>query len=465
MINMPRTRCHDGVSRLPPVVCAASVLFRGALLLIACLAAGAQGREVAPAAARPNVIIILADDLGYGSVGCYGADPGLVRTPNIDRLAAGGVRLTDFHSNGAMCSPTRAALMTGRYPQRCAWVPDDELSAVSRAQRADNVKQRWAWGISRDEVTLPGLLRRAGYRTSLIGKWHLGYDVAFHPLNHGFDEFRGFVGGAVDYHTHVATHGSQTLDWWQGRELRDEPGYATDLLSRYAVDFIARNKQAPFFLLLAPGAPHVPWQGRAPAGRRSPTQTYAEMIGTLDDAVGAVVGALRTHGLEEKTLVVFCSDNGPAAPRGFPANGALKGAKGDMTEGGHRVPFVAYFPGVIAGGKTSGEVVMTMDLLPTVARLAGATLPEGHRLDGVDVMPTLKGEARPPERTLHWLFGNDWAVRSGPWKLTGSGGKARTLVNLADDLAEKHDLLGADPARAGKLNEMHRRWVAETGDR
>ena len=355
--------------------------------------------------------------------------------------------------------------MTGRYPQRCAWVPDDELSAVSRAQRAENVKQRWAWGISRDEVTLPGLLRRAGYRTSLIGKWHLGYDVAFHPLNHGFDEFRGFVGGAVDYHTHVATHGSQTLDWWQGRELRDEPGYATDLLSRYAVDFIARNKQAPFFLLLAPGAPHVPWQGRAPAGRRSPTQTYAEMIGTLDDAVGAVVGALRAHGLEEKTLVVFCSDNGPAAPRGFPANGALKGAKGDMTEGGHRVPFVAYFPGVIAGGKTSGEVVMTMDLLPTVARLAGATLPEGHRLDGVDVMPTLKGEARPPERTLHWLFGNDWAVRSGPWKLTGSGGKARTLVNLADDLAEKHDLLAADPARAGKLTEMHRRWVAETGDR
>ena len=171
--------------------------------------------------AKPNILFILTDDQGYGDWSINGHP--LLKTPNVDRLAKQSVRLENFYVSPS-CSPTRAALMTGRYPQRCAWVPDDELSAVSRAQRADNVKQRWAWGISRDEVTLPGLLRRAGYRTSLIGKWHLGYDVAFHPLNHGFDEFRGFVGGAVDYHTHVATHGSQTLDWWQDRGLRDEPG-------------------------------------------------------------------------------------------------------------------------------------------------------------------------------------------------------------------------------------------------
>ncbi|MFN5655443.1 MAG: sulfatase-like hydrolase/transferase, partial [Verrucomicrobiota bacterium] len=323
-------------------------------------------------APRPNIILILADDLGYGSLGSYGHEK--VKTPHIDRLAASGARLTDFHSNGAMCTPTRAALMTGRYQQRCAWVPDEELTPLSREQRRLNPKQRWAWGVSAHEVMLPAVLGRAGYRTALIGKWHLGYDPKFHPMNHGFDEFRGFVGGNVDYHTHVAGYGDKTLDWWRDRQKQDEPGYATDLLTRHATDFIRQNKAGPFFLYLAHGAPHEPWQGRDPAKKRSAAVTYQEMIETLDESVGAVLSALHEHGLEKKTLVIFCSDNGPDAPTGFRANGALQGKKGSMFEGGHRVPCVASWPGVIPGGLKHDATAMTMDFLPTFAKLAGATL-------------------------------------------------------------------------------------------
>jgi arylsulfatase A len=409
---------------------------------------------------KPNIVLIMADDLGYGSLGCYGSTA--VKTPHLDALAAGGVRLTDFHSNGPMCSPTRAALLTGRYPQRCAWVPDEELSRVFREQRRENVKQRWAWGISAKELTLPTLLRQAGYRTALIGKWHLGYDAAFHPMNYGFDEFRGFVGGAVDYHTHVATHGTHAVDWWKDRVIQNEPGYATDSFTHYATEFIGRSKAAPFFLYLAHAAPHAPLQGRDAAAKKSPAATYAEMIEALDESVGAIVAALREHGLEKNTLVIFCSDNGPAAPRGFAANGPLEGNKGSLSEGGHRVPFIASWPGVITSGRTSDEPAMSMDLMPTFTKLAAAPIPAGHILDGVDVMPLLKGDAKSAERTLHWQFGEAWAVRRGPWKLTGNRGKARKLVNLADDVSEKSDLLREQPKITEELEKLHQRWAADS---
>ena len=412
---------------------------------------------------RPNIILILADDLGYGSLACYGSKE--VTTPNIDRLAAGGVRLTDFHSNGAMCSPTRAALMTGRYQQRCAWVADEALSPVSRAQRKENPAQRWAWGISPHEVTLPALLRQAGYRTGLIGKWHLGYDFAFHPMNDGFDEFRGYLGGNVDYHTHVAGYGTKELDWWKDKKIQNETGYTTDLLARYAIDFIDRNKARPFYLCIAHEAPHDPWQGRDPNGKKSPAETYKEMVAVLDEAVGAVIETLRENDLEKNTLVIFCSDNGPAAPRGFPANGVLQGRKGSMLEGGHRVPFIANWPGVIAGGRTSGEVVMTMDFLPTFAKLAGASIPGGHEIDGVDVMPVLKNDAKIPERVLYWMFGDAWAARKGSWKLIGKGQDALTLVNLKKDIQEKTNLLKEQPERVDELLKLHRQWIELVGNR
>ena len=415
------------------------------------------------ASPRPNIVLILADDLGYGSLGCYGNRE--VNTPNIDRLAAAGVRLTDFHSNGAMCSPTRAALMTGRYQQRCAWVPDEALSSVFRGQRKENPSQRWAWGLSTNELTLPALLRQAGYRTALIGKWHLGYDFAFHPLNYGFDEFRGYVGGNVDYHTHVAGYGLKEVDWWKDKKIQNEPGYSTDLLAKYATDFIERNKAKPFFLYLAHEAPHDPWQGRDAAVKKSPAETYKEMVAVLDEAVGAVIETLRENHLQTNTLVIFCSDNGPAAPRGFPANGNLQGKKGSMLEGGHRVPCIANWPGVIAGGRTNSDVVMTMDFLPTFAKLADAHVPNSQKMDGVDVMPLLKEDAKLSERVLYWMFGEDWAVRNGPRKLIGKGNKALTLVNLAEDIPEKHNLIQDKPEQTEELMKLHRQWIAEVGNR
>ncbi len=436
---------------------------RAARLLLAALLLLGPASVRAATAPPPNLVLIMADDLGYGSLGCYGSPT--IKTPHIDQLAAGGVRFTDFHSSGTVCSPTRAALLTGRYPQRCTWVPDEQLSPVFRAQRAANPAQRWAWGISPQEVTLPAVLRPAGYRTALIGKWHLGYDFAFHPLNYGFDEFRGFVGGNVDYHTHVAGYGEKQLDWWNGKKIANEEGYTTELLTRHAVDFIARNRAAPFFLYLAHAAPHDPWQGRDPAQKKSPAEIYREMIEGLDTSVGAVAAALHAHGLERSTLLIFCSDNGGAAPRGFPANAPLAGRKGGMEEGGHRVPFIASWPGVIAPGTTSDATVLTMDFFPTFAALARAQLPAGHPIDGTDILPVLQRRARPTERTLHWLFGDAWAVRQGPWKLSGEGTEPRALINLDLDRTEKNNLLRAQPERVAALTALHTAWIDSVGRR
>lgn len=403
----------------------------------------------------------MADDLGYGSLGCYGSTT--FKTPNIDRLAAGGTRFTDFHSNGTVCSPTRAALLTGRYPQRCALVADIELSPIFREQRRANPSQRWAWGISPHEVTIAPLLRQAGYRTGLFGKWHLGYDFKFHPLNYGFDEFRGFVGGNVDYHTHIAGYGEKLLDWWNGKKIENETGYTTALLTKYAADFIARNQSRPFFLFLAHAAPHDPWQSGNPSQKKSPADVYREMIEGLDASVGAIAAALRTHGLEQNTLLIFCSDNGAAAPRGVPANGRLQGRKGTMAEGGHRVPFIASWPGVIATGFTTGATAMTMDLFPTFAQLAKATVPAGHQLDGTDLMPLLRNPAKSSDRTLHWLFDEAWAVRHGAWKLSGAGEQALTLVNVETDLSENTNLLGEQPERTAALTQLHTAWISSVG--
>jgi arylsulfatase A-like enzyme len=436
-------------------------LFPVAWLLLA-LFTSSHATAAAPER-RPNIVLIMADDLGYGSLGCYGGES--AATPHLDRLAAGGLRLTDFHSSGPVCSPTRAALLTGRYPQRCDWVPDADLSPVFQQQRRENPSQRWAWGISPQEVTIASVLRGAGYRTALVGKWHLGYDYAFHPMNYGFDEFRGFMGGNVDYHTHVAGYGLKQLDWWNGRQIENEPGYTTDLLTRYATEFIEQHRDRPFFLYLAHAAPHDPWQGRDQARKKSPAETYREMLVALDASVGTVAAALRTHGLEKNTLLIFCSDNGAQAPRGVPANAPLKGRKGELSEGGHRVPFIASWPGVIAPGTTSDATLMTMDFFPTFARLGAAKIPSDRAIDGTDMLTVLRGDVRSLNRNLHWRFGDAWAVRRGPWKLLGQGATPRTLVNLADDLTEKTNRLEAEPVRVQELLQLHRHWSESAGER
>ncbi len=438
------------------------VLLAVAVSIVACkLVAAPTGTE------RPNMVLILADDLGYGSLGCYGSTA--VKTPNIDALAADGMRFTDFHSNGALCTPTRAALLTGRYQQRAAWVDDALLSPEFREQRAANLKQRWAWGLALDELTVADVLRSAGYRTALFGKWHQGYDHRFHPMEQGFDEFRGFIGGAVDYHTHVGHHGLKELDWWKDRKIHNEPGYTTDLLAGYAVDFIRRQGDAgqPFFCYITHGAPHGPWQGRDPDSTRPEVEIYREIIEVLDESVGRVRDAVRERGLEANTLFIFCSDNGPDAPKDFPSpNGPLQGKKGKLLEGGHREPCLAVWPGVIPAGTVCDETVMMMDLLPTFAALAGVenAIPEEREIDGVNLLPLLKGEKTElSDRVLHWEQGGLWAVREGPWKLMGKEEEAQTLVNLDEDLGETTNLLAEKPELAEKLHTLHRAWAEDVG--
>jgi arylsulfatase A-like enzyme len=407
---------------------------------------------------KPNIVFIMADDLGYSSLGCYGNTG--IRTPNIDRLAQDGLRFTDYHSH-VFCTPTRASLMTGRYAERAAWVDDAQLSPVFQEQRKANIKQRWAWGISLDEVTIARVLKQAGYRTGLIGKWHLGYDFKFHPMNFGFDEFRGYLGGNVDYHTHKALFGLKELDWWNGKTIKNEDGYSTDLLSGYSVDFIEKHQKEPFFLYVAQEAPHEPWQGRGVNSAKSPVENYREQIEVLDESVGRIRKALQDNHLEQKTLLIFCSDNGPAYPRGFTDLGKLQGGKGKVQEGGHRVPFLACYPGKIPAGTVCNETAVVMDMFPTFAALAGAKMPKSLLIDGVDISDLLFKQDKIEQRTLHWEMDGQWAVRKGVWKLIGSGEKGLELFNLQEDIREVRNEIKEYPVLAESLEKEHLKWVRE----
>ena len=281
---------------------------------------------------KPNFIIIMADDLGYGDLSCYGATH--VKTPQIDALAAGGMKFTDYHSNGAVCSPTRAALMTGRYQQR---------SGITGVVTAKNHRHT---GLDLDEITFAEVLKSAGYTTALFGKWHLGYAVEFNPRKQGFDTFTGFVSGNVDYHSHYDQEGYE--DWWQGTNLRPEEGYSTYLIGQHAEGFLDKHRDKPFCLYLAHEAPHYPLQGpsdppartagkgrSADIRRQNPRDVYRRMIEAMDKTVGDIVTKVKQLGLEENTFIFFCSDNGAT---GLGSNGALRGHKGQLWEGGHRVP-------------------------------------------------------------------------------------------------------------------------------
>ena len=322
-----------------------------------------------PAEVKPNFILIMADDLGYGDLQCYGHES--IRTPHLDRMAREGIRFTNFHSNGAVCSPTRAALMTGRYQQRAG-----VQGVITAANHRDT-------GMALSEVTFAEVLKSNGYTTGMFGKWHLGYPDAFNPVHQGFDEFVGFVSGNVDYHSHVdqAMH----LDWWQKDKIEDEPGYLTDLISDKGVDFIRRHKDDAFCLYLAHGAPHYPYQGiKDPAFRKAGTKRpnenvkdldrrYREMIEVMDEGVGRLLAAVENAGIENRTLLVFMSDNGAAskALKGIASVGELRGAKGSLWEGGTRVPCIARWPGIIKPRSVTDALCMSMDWFPTLLKFAG----------------------------------------------------------------------------------------------
>jgi len=404
---------------------------------------------------KPNIILILADDLGYGDVGCYGSE--IINTPHIDALAKGGMRFTDFHSNGPMCSPTRAAVLTGRYQQRCG------IEGVL------SVKSNRDTGMAPEEVTFAEVLNAAGYATACLGKWHLGYTVPFIPVNQGFDTFRGFMAGGSDYHSHINRSGQP--DWWKDDKLVPEQGYTTDLLTDHAITSIEQNKDKPFCVYIPYQAVHFPFQGpndkadRVVGGnywsnakygsRKDRKAAYKEMIESLDANVGRIVAAVKRLGLERKTLIFFTSDNG--AYKWVGSNLPCRGQKTDLWEGGHRVPAIAYWPGKIKAGTVTSETTMTMDLFPTMTAMAGAKLPRGLKLDGTSLLPLLLEGKKLPERTLFWRFRKEHAVRKGPWKLLVRG-ENQYLFNLDDDIGEKNDLASVKPEIFKALQAEYLAW-------
>ncbi|MHC4573953.1 MAG: sulfatase-like hydrolase/transferase [Planctomycetota bacterium] len=429
---------------------------------------GAVGNLSKAGNTKPNIVLLVADDLGYGDLGCYGNKT--IKTPHLDALAGGGMRFTDFHSNGAMCSPTRAALLTGRYQQRCG------------IQGVLSVKKSYYKGMAPEEITFAEVLKTGGYATGCFGKWHLGYTVPFNPVKQGFDTYRGFVAGGSDYFSHIDRSGHP--DWWKDDKLVPEKGYTTELLSEHAVRFIEQNKDRPFCVYVPYQAVHFPFQGpndeadrvvggnywsKAKYGRRyddaeDRNAAYKEMVESLDAGVGRIVRKVKELGLEKNTLVFFTSDNG--AYRWVGSNLPCRGQKSDLWEGGHRVPAIAYWPGKIKAGTVTTETALTMDLFPTMAAMAGAKPPAGRKLDGISILPVLLEGKKLPQRTVFWRTGGEIAARKGPWKLLMRG-KTQTsygfvgLFNLDDDIGEQNNLVGSRPGMAAALKAELQAWEKE----
>jgi arylsulfatase A-like enzyme len=403
---------------------------------------------------RPNIVFIMADDLGYDDVGCIGNDA--IRTPHNDDLAARGMTLTDYHANAPVCTPTRAALITGRYQQRSG------LEGVIYVR--GETRQT---GLDPDEYSMAEALQNAGYATAVFGKWHLGYKKQFNPLHHGFDEFRGYVSGNVDYHSHVDNSGIP--DWWHNLEKITEEGYVTDLVSAHADRFIREHSDDPFFVYVAHEAPHWPNQGRDDKADRFPGENdfpsrgsrtdrkaaYKEMVEAMDDGVGRIVETLRDLDLEENTLIVFCSDNGAVDDVGD--NADLRGSKGDCFEGGHRVPAVACWPGRIEPGSVTDQTVLSMDWFPTFLELSEADVTRPRPLDGVDVSEVMLERAGLDERAVFWRYGKQKAARRGRWKLMLVE-EEHMLFDMETDPQETTDLSSQHPDIARDLAAKLDAW-------
>ena len=415
---------------------------------------------------QPNIVLIMADDLGYGELSCYGSKT--VSTPNIDRMAEEGIKLTDYHSNGSVCSPTRAALMTGKYQQRTG------VEGVITAASHRDV------GLSLHEITMAEELKNFGYNCGIFGKWHLGYPEEFNPTYQGFDDFVGFVSGNVDYQAHIDQQGY--LDWWKGNKIDNEEGYTTDLITKYGVEYLKQNNPKktgkPFFLYLPHESPHYPIQGRydRPVRKEGSSKLirtvpedsiqiiYKEMIEILDEGVGKIMQTLKDEGLDDQTIVIFCSDNGGARNRGD--NGVLRAAKGSLYEGGHRVPGIIRYPGKIVGGRISGSTVMSMDLFPTLIEFAGGSF-ENKVIDGISIRNMLLSGEPLPERDLFWSFKNQKAVRRGLWKLVSTANNemiTNELFNLQTDLSEQQDVSAEQPQLMSELLEELDNWHRDVWD-
>ena len=397
---------------------------------------------------KPNIILIVADDLGYGDLSIFGNKN--ILTPNIDKLGEEGVVYTDFHSNGSVCSPTRAALLTGKYQQRVG---------VSGVITAKNHRDK---GLSTDEITFANIAKESGYKTGIFGKWHLGYDPKYNPINQGFDEFIGFVSGNVDYHSHIDQEGYK--DWWFDNKLNEEFGYSTDLISKHSIDFIKKNKDENFLLYIAHESPHYPFQGRNSQKVRevgkdfirglpdNKDEIYKEMVEVMDEGVGEVIDLLYELNIDKKTIIFFFSDNGGTRNGN---NGLFKGFKGSLYEGGHRVASMVWSPSIIKKGFRN-ETFLTMDILPTISDFIGGSI--NHPLDGVSMKNNLLFNEKIIERLLFWEYNSNYAVRKNNWKLLIKKDNSKELYDLSSDISEEENVYKLYPELVKELTNEIDNW-------
>ena len=414
--------------------------------------------------APPNIVLFLADDLGWGDLSSYGASD--IRTPNIDRIGQRGVRFTQCYSNGPECSPTRTALLTGRYQQRVGGLECAiGVGNVGRYDEAIWLQKRGELGLPETELTFPKVLKKRGYDTACFGKWHLGYLEKFLPRRHGFDEFFGILGGNADYFTHREENGTMTL--YRNERPEQRRGYLTDLFVEEAIGWLKRRERRPFFLYLPFTAPHTPIQdpdeydaqtGTAP-WKQKHRPTYAKMVERMDQRIGDVMAQLRAMDAEQNTIVIFMSDNG-ADPNG--SNGPLRGRKGTLWEGGIRVPCLMQWPARLPQGKETAQVTLTMDFATMLVRAAGAPAPP--QFDGVDVFPVLRDQKPPFPRRVFWRYKRGdvvrKAVRDGDLKLVIDP-QGEELHDVAADMREEKNLLPSRAREAEALKKALAAWEKE----
>jgi arylsulfatase A-like enzyme len=403
--------------------------------------------------ARPNVVIFFADDLGWGELGCQGNPQ--IPTPHIDAIARDGVRFTNGYVAATYCSPSRAGLLTGRYPTRFG----HEFNSVANRT-----------GLRLDQVTIADRLRALGYATACVGKWHLGGGIEYRPTRRGFDEFYGTLANTPFYHPTNFVDSRISDDV---RPVADPAFYTTDAYAERAVDWIERSKDRPWFLYLPFNAQHAPLQApkkyldRFSGITDEKRRIFAAMLSSMDDAVGRVMGKVRALGQEENTIVFFIADNGGPTQSTTSGNGPLRGFKMTTFEGGPRVPFVAQWKGRWPAGKVYDFPVINLDVLPTVVTAAGGKAESARSVDGVDLTPFVTG-ANParPHQTLYWRYGPQWAVRHGDLKLVvskGGSGKPE-LYDLSKDMGETKDLASAQPAKVRELQALWDKWSSEQAE-
>ena len=429
------------------------------------------------AQSEPNIVIILADDLGYADVGCQGCQD--IPTPHIDSIANNGVRFTDGYATHPVCSPSRAGLMSGVYQHRFGF----EHNSGPERYAAPN------FGLPRSVPTLAEKLKAVGYATGMVGKWHIGFQEGLRPHERGFDYYYGFLSGARSYYPDNPREQDPLIR--NGVRVTDERAYLTDAFAREAVDFIDHSKEGPFFLYVAFNAVHSPleateaYEGRFPDIADPKRRTYAGMTAAMDDAVGRVLAKLREHNLEENTLICFYSDNGGPTQQTTSRNNPLRGYKGQMWEGGIRVPFLMQWKGKLPAGAVYREMVMGFDVHATALAAAGietrsvskgsqadrrspsltrrVTTETNLTLDGVNLVPYLTGEKRGrPHEKLFWRAGDKHTARVGDWKLVQERGFGPQIFDLANDIGEQNDLAASNPEKLKELQTAFAEWEKGT---